>query len=77
VLKASPFKADDSAVTVDISLHGAKVRTKLTLVPGEMVRFVPKGEFPDAIPTRVIWAREDESSDWTFAGLEFQNTLAA
>lgn len=77
VLKASHFKTDDSAITVDISLHGAKVRTKLTLVPGEMVRVVPKGEFPDAIPTRVVWAREDESSNWTFAGLEFLNTLGA
>jgi len=75
VPKASHSGTDDSATTVDISLQGAKVRTKLTLVPGEIVRFVPKGEFPDAIPTRVVWVREDESSPWTFAGLEFLNTL--
>ena len=73
VSKAGHFKTDDSAITVDISLRGAKVRTKLTLIPGEMVRFVPEGKFPDAIPTRVAWVREDEdeSSHWRFAGLEY------
>jgi hypothetical protein len=71
VLKADHFKADNSAITVDISLHGAEVRTNLTLAPGEWVGVVPKGEFPHAIPTHVVWVREDEASRWTFAGLEF------
>jgi hypothetical protein len=71
VLKADHFKADNSAITVDISLHGAEVRTNLALVPGEWVGVVPKGEFPHAIPTHVVWVREDEASRWTFAGLEF------
>ena len=75
MLKAGEIKTDESATTVDISLHGAKVRTKLTLVPGEWVGFVPKGEFPHPIPTRVVWVREYESSQWTFAGLEFLNTM--
>ena len=75
VLKADHFKADDSAITVDISLHGAMVRTKLALVPGEWVGVVPKGEFPHAIPTRVVWVKENESGQWTFAGLEFLNSL--
>jgi hypothetical protein len=75
VLKADHFGTDDSATTVDISLHGASVRTKLGLVPGECVGFVPKGEFPHPIPTRVVWVREYESSQWTFAGLEFLNTM--
>jgi len=77
VLKADHFKADDSAITVDISLGGARVRTKLALVPGEWVGFVAKEEFPHAIPSRVVWVREDESSHWTYAGLEFVDTLAA
>ena len=77
VLKADHFEADDSAIAVDISIHGAKVRTKLALVPGEWVGVVPGGEFPHAIPTRVVWAREDEYSHWTFAGVEFLDTLAA
>lgn len=74
VLKPEEFKTDDSAITVDISLRGMKVRTKLTLVPGEWIGVVPKGEFPHAIPARVVWVREDEAR-WTFAGLEFlENT---
>lgn len=75
VLKADHFKADDSAITVDISLHGARVRTKVALVPGEWVGVIAKGEFPHAIPSRVVWAREDESSHWTCAGLELLGSL--
>lgn len=75
--KADHFKADDSAITVDISLHGARVRTKLALVSGEWVRVIPNGEFPHAIPSRVVWVRKDESSQWTYAGLELLGTLGA
>ena len=50
VLKANHFKADDSAIAVDISPHGARVRTKLTLVPGEWVGVVPKGTIPVCNP---------------------------
>ena len=57
VLKADHFKADNSAITVDISLHGAEVRTNLALVPGEWVGVVPKGEFPHAINSRGLGAR--------------------
>lgn len=71
VLDPAHFKADDSAITLDISLCGARVRTNLTLVPGDWVGVVPKGNFPQAIPARVVWAREDDYSHWTFAGLEF------
>ena len=77
VLKADHFKADNSAITIDISLHGAKVRTKLLLVSGERVGVVLNEEFSDAIPSRVSWLREFESSHWTLAGLEFLNTLGA
>jgi hypothetical protein len=77
VLKTDPFKADDSAIAVEISLHGARVRTKLALVPGEWLGVVPSGEFPHAIPTRVVWVREDEYSHWTLAGVEFLDALEA
>ena len=76
VLETGHFEADNSAITVDISLKGAKVRTKLLLVSGERLGVVLNGEFQDAIPTRVAWVREFESSHWTLAGLEFLNTLA-
>ena len=70
VLEADPFKADDSAITVDISPRGASVRTKLALVPGDWVKVAAKGEFKQAIAALVVWVREDESSHSTFAGLE-------
>ncbi len=75
VLKGGHVKTDDSAITVDISVRGASVRTTLMLVPGNWVGVVPSGEFPHAIPSRVVWVREDEYSHWTFAGLEFLDTL--
>jgi hypothetical protein len=74
VLKADHFKADDSGSTVDISLRGASVRTKLPLVPGQWIGFVTKGKFRQAIPTRVVWVREDTSSHEILAGLELLGT---
>ena len=71
VLEAEKFKADNSAISTDISTDGVGVRTTLGLVPGEKVGFVKKGQFPHAIPSRVVWVREDEYSGWMFAGLEF------
>ena len=74
VLSAENFKSDPAATTIDISLAGVGVRTKLFLVPGEWVGIVPKGQFPQAIPARVAWAREDESENVTVAGLTFIHT---
>jgi hypothetical protein len=70
VLEAGHVEADNSAITIDISPHGPKVQTKLQLISGERLGVVLNGEFPDAIPTRVAWVREFESSHWTLAGLE-------
>jgi hypothetical protein len=75
VLSAEKFKSDPAATTIDISLSGVGVRTKLFLAPGEWVGIVPKGQFPQAIPARVAWAREDESNNLTIAGLTFIHTL--
>src|ERR1039458_5801272 len=55
VLDPAHFKADNSAVALDISLSGARVRTNLTLVPGDWVGVIPKGDFPHAIPGRGGW----------------------
>ena len=77
VLKAERFREDDSARSIDTSLQGMRVRTSLTLIPGEWVGIVPKGEFPHAIPARVVWAREDERTRWTVAGLEFVPNFTA
>jgi hypothetical protein len=70
VLEADPFKADDSAITVEISPRGASVRTKLALVRGEWVKVVANGEISHAVAAHVVWVREDESGHSTLAGLE-------
>ena len=69
-LEDDHLKADDSAITVDISPRGASVLTKLALVQGEWVKVVSKGEFTQAIAALVVWVRKDESSHSTSAGLE-------
>ena len=71
MLEADPSKADDSAITIDISVRGASVRTNLTLVRGEWVKVVGKGQYPRPIPALVAWMRKDESSLLTLAGLDF------
>ena len=70
VSKGHRLKSDGSAFTLDVSLRGARVRTKLELVPGELVGLVPLGEFSQAVAARAVWVREDECM-WTYAGLEF------
>ncbi|MGO8818268.1 MAG: PilZ domain-containing protein [Terriglobia bacterium] len=71
VLAPKKFKEDSSAITTNISEHGVGVRTKLSLAPGEWVGYIDKRKFPYAIPTRVVWAKEDEYTHWIFAGLKF------
>jgi hypothetical protein len=74
VVRSEARKVDNEAYTIDISLRGVCVRTALELVPGEQVGVVPKGEFPHAIPARVVWVR-GEADFWSVAGLEFLQTL--
>jgi hypothetical protein len=76
VTRPEVFRQDEEAITIDTSLHGMKVRTALSLVPGEWVGVIAKGEFPHAIPAHVVWVREDESSHWIFAGIEFVPALS-
>lgn len=73
LLKAEDLTEDDAAGVLDFSLRGVGVLTSLILVPGERVRIIANGDYPDVIPTRVAWVREDEdeSSHWRFAGLEY------
>jgi hypothetical protein len=75
VTRPEIFRQDEGAATMDTSLHGMKVRTTLALVRGEWVGVIPKGEFPHAIPAHVVWVREEESSHWTIAGIEFESVL--
>ena len=71
VSKADESKSDTSTTTINISLSGVRVRTKLPLVPKQEVAVVIEGEFSRTIPGRVVWAREDKSSHRTTAGIKF------
>ena len=71
------FGRDDNAMTVDVSFHGMRVRTALALNPGDWVGVVRQGGFPHAIPARVAWVREDRSTYWVLAGIEFESAEPA
>jgi len=66
-------KTEHTAYTVDLSRHGARVRTTLVLFPGEMLGIVPWDDSREAIPSRVVWV-ERSSLRGSLAGLEFLNT---
>jgi len=71
VSKVGELKSDTSASTINISLSGVRVRTKLALVPRQAVAIVIEGQFSRTIPGRVVWVRKDKSSPWTTAGIKF------
>ena len=71
VSKADESKSDTSTTTINISLSGVRVRTKLPLVPKQEVAVVIEGQFSQIIPARVVWVLEDKSSHWKIAGLKF------
>jgi hypothetical protein len=71
VLKADQLKSDTFTATIDVSLSGVGVRTRLALVPKQDVAILINGQFFQTIPARVVWVREDASSNSTIAGLRF------
>jgi hypothetical protein len=78
VLRSEERRTTYEASTVDLSLGGASVQTYHKLVPGEWVGIVPKGGFPFAIPSRVVWVRPNEAvGPFFLAGLQFLDTLPA
>jgi hypothetical protein len=75
VLRSEGRQASYEASTINLSLGGACVQTHLKLVPGEWVGIVPKGEFPHAIPSRVVWVRpQDETGLFYLTGVQFLDT---
>jgi len=71
VSKSDKKQSDMSSDTTDVSASGLAVRTKLGLVPKQEVTIVIKGPFSRTIPARVIWVREDKSSNSMIAGLKY------
>ena len=71
VLKSGELKSDITTATINISLSGVGVLTKLALVPRQEVAIIIKGQFSQTIRARVVWVREAESGNSVFAGLKF------
>lgn len=71
ISKVGGVKADKSASTINISLSGVRVRTRLPLTPKQEVAVTIEGEFSRTIPGRVVWVHEDASSPWKTAGIKF------
>jgi len=69
--KADKVRLEFYAAIMNISLCGVAIRTQLTLAPEQETEIIIKGQFSRAIPARVVWVRQDESSDWKIAGLKF------
>jgi hypothetical protein len=59
------------ASTVDLSAHGARVQTKIALVPGERINFVWRGATPQRVPSQVVWSAQGQPEQWREAGLQF------
>jgi len=71
VHKADKHKPDTSSTTTDVSSTGMGIRTTLSLVPKQEVTIVIKGQFSRSIQARVIWVKEDKSSNSFIAGLKY------
>ena len=77
VVESEGFKVEHDASTVDVSLHGVNVRTRLVLLPGETVGIITKGDVRHAISARVVWAQRAGNDLRSIAGLGFLETPPA
>lgn len=71
VLEGDELDLDTFTATLNISLSGMGIRTMLALAPKQEVGIVIEGQFSQTIRARVVWTREEESSNSTIAGLKF------
>ena len=71
ILNADKLRSDTFTATINISLSGMGIRTMLALVPKQDVAIVITGQFSRTIPARVVWVREDNSSNLMLVGLKF------
>jgi hypothetical protein len=62
---------DFNGSLLNISRHGAKIKTEHSLSPGEHLHVYKLGEMPP-VRARIVWVREAESQP-TEAGLEFMD----
>ncbi len=70
------FPSDDcrvkhEAFTMNQSLHGVGIRTRVQLSPGEAIVIFPGEGYWQTVPACVVWARASEIDAGYVAGLEF------
>ena len=59
------------AFTIDFSDLGARIRTTVSLAPGEAVGIVAYERKRETVPCRVVWVASSETNGFREAGLEF------
>jgi hypothetical protein len=70
-------EADQLATATDLSQHGLRLQTDLSLSPGQRVGLL-LSDTPDyVIGARVVWLGKADSDEAGEAGLEFLKPLAA
>ena len=75
LMQQDDSKTEHDAWMVDISSKGARVRTALVLLAGQIVGIIPSGDSGQAIPYRVVWV--ERSSSGCLAGLALLETTQA
>jgi hypothetical protein len=74
LMQLEDSKTKHDAWMVDISSKGARVRTALVLLAGQIVGVIPSEDSGQAIPYRVVWV--ERSSSGCLAGLALLLTSA-
>ncbi len=77
LVESEDFRIEHEASTLDLSLLGARVRTRVALLIGETVGIITRGDSQRAISARVVWTQRVGTDSWLLAGLEFLETLPA
>jgi hypothetical protein len=75
VMQMEDSKTKHDAWMVDISSKGARVRTALVLLAGQVVGIIASGDSGQAVPYRVVWV--ERSSSGCLAGLALLETAQA
>ena len=75
LMQMEDSKTKHDAWMVDISSKGARVRTALVLLAGQIVGIIASGDSGQAAPYRVVWV--ERSSSGCLAGLALLETAQA
>lgn len=65
----------NSAFAIDLSELGARIRSSLDLVPGQLVTIIPKEGDSQALPSRVVWVGRTGSERADEAGIAFMQPV--